>query len=158
MKKLLFAAIASLGLLAFSIDTAQACPGTGTPGYWQNHPDAWPVQEITIGGVTYSKEEAIALIAAPVSKDKRLTMIPALICAKLNVLIGNDPSCIAETIQCADEWMSTYGDSPVRGNSEAWRLGEPLYCVLDAYNNGLLCAPSRDTVNEGLAAAAFSAE
>ena len=27
-------------------------PGTGTPGYWMNHPDAWPVEGIVIGGVT----------------------------------------------------------------------------------------------------------
>ena len=35
-------------------------PGTGTPGYWKNHPEAWPVADITVGGVTYTKAEAIA--------------------------------------------------------------------------------------------------
>ncbi len=144
MKKLLLAGIAALGLLTSNV---MGCPGTGTPGYWQNHPDAWPVQEITIGGVTYTKAEAIAIIAAPVAKDKVYTMFPALVSAKLNVMIGNDPSCIQQTIDCADQWMATYGGHPVKANSQAWQQGEPLYCQLDAYNNGLLCAPSRESVS-----------
>jgi len=35
-------------------------PGTGTPGYWKNHPEAWPVSSITVGGLTYTKAQAIA--------------------------------------------------------------------------------------------------
>jgi hypothetical protein len=30
------------------------------------------------------------------------------------------------------------------GATSPWRTGEPLYLKLDAYNNGLLCAPHRD--------------
>src|SRR6185295_7670920 len=33
-------------------------PGTGTPGYWKNHPAAWPVASITVGGITYTKAQA----------------------------------------------------------------------------------------------------
>jgi hypothetical protein len=120
-------------------------PGTGTPGYWKNHPEAWPVDEITIGGVTYSKDEAIPLMKED-KHDKTTTMFRSLVAAKLNVLIGNESSCIAETIIAADGWMATYGPvgSGVRANSAAWKEGEPLYLTLDDYNNGLLCAPSRD--------------
>src|SRR6185503_10780085 len=35
-------------------------PGTGTPGYWKNHANAWPVQEIPVGGIIYTKAQAIA--------------------------------------------------------------------------------------------------
>lgn len=121
-------------------------PGTGTPGYWKNHPEAWPVEEITIGGIPYTKEGAIAYMKMAVKKDKTFTMFPALVSAKLNVLIGNDDSCIADTIAAADEWMATYGPvgSGVRGSSSAWQEGEPLYLSLDDYNNGFLCAPHRD--------------
>jgi hypothetical protein len=144
MKKLLLAGIATLGLLAFSGTTALGC-GTGTPGYWQNHPDAWPVSEITVGGVKYTKAEAIELISAAVKGDKRFTMFPALVAAMLNVEIGAESSCINATIACADAWMEANGSKPVKASSDAWCLGEPLYCELDAYNNGLLCAPSRDS-------------
>jgi hypothetical protein len=120
-------------------------PGTGTPGYWKNHPEAWPVDEITIGGLIYSKDQAIPLMKED-KHDKTTTMFRSLVAAKLNVLIGNDSSCIAETIAAADEWMVTYGPvgSDVKANSAAWKEGEPLYLMLDDYNNGLLCAPSRD--------------
>mgnify|MGYP001090198550 CR=1 FL=1 len=72
-------------------------------------------------------------------------MFNALVAAKLNVLIGNDDSCIAETISDADTWMTNNPlGSGVKGNYPAWQdVGEPLYEKLDAYNNGELCAPSR---------------
>ena len=124
--------------------------GTGTPGYWMNHPEAWPVDSITIGGVVYSKDKAILLMKSPVKLDKTYTMFPALVSAKLNVLVCNDASCIADTIQAADDWMRVYGPvgSGVLASSSAWAIGEPLYLLLDEYNNGLLCAPSRDVLEE----------
>lgn len=118
-------------------------PGTGTPGYWKNHPEAWPVSSIMIGGITYSKEEAIAHMSTAAKGDKYGTMFNALVAAKLNVLIGNNSSCIATTIAAADAWMAQY-QPVVSGDSYAWSLGEPLYWKLDQYNNGLLCAPHRE--------------
>jgi hypothetical protein len=129
-------------------------PGAGTPGYWKNHPEAWPVDEITIGGVFYDrgwnrkkdKETAVWWMDQDDKHDKTITMFRSLVAAKLNVLIGNDSSCIADTILAADAWMATYGPvgSGVRANSAAWKDGEPLYLELDDYNNGFLCAPARD--------------
>ena len=120
-------------------------PGTGSPGYWKNHPDAWPVNIISIGNINYSKEVAIQIMQTPEKGDKTYTMFNALISAKLNVIIGNDDSCVANTISMADTWMATYGPvgRNVTGNSHAWKIGEPLYNILDTYNNGLLCAPYR---------------
>ena len=119
-------------------------PGTGTPGYWKNHPDAWPVPSITVGGVTYTKAQAIAWLGK-VGKDKTTTMFSSLVSAKLSVLIGNDGSCVNSTIVAADKWMATYGPvgSNVAASSNAWTIGEPLHIQMDSYNNGLLCAPHR---------------
>ena len=122
-------------------------PGTGTPGYWKNHPEAWPIEEIAIGSVIYTKEEAIEFMQTPGKNDKTFTMFRALVSAKLNILVGNDDSCIAETISTADVWMQTYGPvgSGVRASSDAWKVGEPLYEELDDYNNGNLdCVWPRD--------------
>lgn len=120
-------------------------PGTGTPGYWKNHPEAWPVEQIDIGGTTYTKEEAIGIMWMKKSGDKSLTLFAALVCAKLNVVLGNNSSCVDNTITLADAWMSMYpAGSVIEGSSSAWMIGEPLYIVLDSYNNGLLCAPHRD--------------
>ena len=76
---------------------------------------------------------------------KTATMFSSLVPAKLNVLIGNDPSCVAGAIAAGDAWMATYGPvgSNVAGSSAAWKLGEPIHIELDNYNNGLACAPHR---------------
>jgi hypothetical protein len=127
----------------------QESPGTGTPGYWKNHPEAWPVETIEIGCEVYSKAEAIALMLEADGGDKLRTIFRSLVAAKLNVLIGNDDSCVADTIEAAEVWMCTYGPIGQKvvtasGKKSPWRTGEPLYTTLDAYNNGLLCAPHRD--------------
>jgi hypothetical protein len=122
-----------------------AQPGTGTPGYWKNHPEAWPVATITVGGVTYSMAQAIAWLDN-VGKDKTTTMFSSLVSAKLNVIMGNDRSCVSSTIDAADAWMATYGPvgRGVHAASYAWKIGEPLHRLMDNYNNGMLCAPHRN--------------
>lgn len=124
-------------------------PGTGTPGYWKNHPEAWPVTKLTVGGVVYTQQQILAILGTP-DGDKRYTLFRALVSAKLNCLIGNDVSCINSFIANADVWLCLYvpatglpNGTAVGGTSAAWRTGEPLYLCLDAYNNGQLCAPHR---------------
>ena len=125
-------------------------PGTGTPGYWKNHPEAWTVSSVMVGGVSYTKQQAIDILNSPVTKDKRYTMFSSLVPAMLNVKIGNDSSCVSEAIAAAQNWMSTYGPigdplkGPVAASSYAWKVGEPTHRKLDNYNNGMLCAPHRD--------------
>jgi len=137
--------------LAYSfgfVPSAAANPGTGTPGYWKNHPNAWPVNTITVGGITYTKAQAIAWLGK-VGKDKTTTMFSSLVPAMLNLLIGNDGSCVNAAIAAGNAWMQIppagYGPvgSNVAASSYAWSVGEPTHQTLDAYNNGLLCAPHR---------------
>ena len=119
-------------------------PGTGTPGYWKTHPEAWPVSSIPVGGVTYTKAQAIAWLGK-VGKDKTTTMFSSLVSAMLNRMIGNDASCVSVAIDKANTWMATYGPvgSGVAASSAAWAEGEIWHKQMDAYNNGLLCAPHR---------------
>ena len=126
------------------VPTPVVAPGTGTPGYWKNHPEAWPVSSITVGGVSYTMDQAISWLQK-VGKDKTATMFSSLVPAMLNVAVGNDDSCVASTIAAANSWMATYGPvgSNVSASSAAWAAGEPLHRQLDDYNNGRLCAPRR---------------
>ncbi|MFO7558523.1 MAG: DNRLRE domain-containing protein [Desulfobacterales bacterium] len=121
-------------------------PGTESHGYWKNHPEDWPVDEITIGGDVYNRKKAVSFIRKPVKGDKTVNMFRALVAAKLNVIIGNEDSCIADAILAADDWMETNGPvgSGVRGRSPAWREAKSIHQELNDYNNGLLCAPRRD--------------
>ncbi len=122
------------------------CVGTGTLGYWKNHPSAWPVNAIIIGGVNYTKAQAIAAMSTPTSGDKTYSMFKQLVAARLNVLIGNVSTCIDSTIAAADAWLVAYplGSKPPNA---AWTTGGPLQTELDKYNNGLRCAPHRDDLN-----------
>lgn len=122
--------------------------GTGTPGYWMTHPEAWPFDSIVVGGESYTKEEAIDLMLHSTKKDVTYIMFQSLVAAKLNVLLvaGFDSSCIMDTITDADAWMAENrvgSKLKAGGRDSPWRTGEPLYLLLDDYNNGLLCAPSR---------------
>jgi len=148
-----------LGLLALSSASATGCPPPPTkppkcvcmrtPGYWKNHPEAWPVDAITIGGVTYSKDMAIGIMNEPVGGDKFRTLFPALIAAELNVSECT-PWCgrIYVAIDAARDWVAdNAGSRPVKANSPAWQgkeSGEYWYEKLDSYNNGFECEPACD--------------
>jgi hypothetical protein len=71
-------------------DTVEYC--NHTPGYWKNHPMAWPVSSLTVGCTTYSQGELLEILDRFVGHDKLLIMVHHLIAAKLNVLAGSDPS------------------------------------------------------------------
>ena len=120
-------------------------PGTGTIGYWKNHPTAWPVSSITLGGVSYTRAQAIAIMKKAVAGDKTLNLADQLIGAKLNVLVGNESGCIDSTIAAADAFLAAHPiGSKVSAGSSAWvSTGGALLTQLDAYNNGKLCAPHR---------------
>jgi hypothetical protein len=132
-------ALVSLDLTCKFSPPKKAC--AFSPGYWKNHPDNWPVDEITIGGRTLTKLEAIALMKLPEKGDKTKTAFRHLISAKLNVLAGTDDSCIAKDIDAADAWLTAHPVcSRVKGSSAAWKQIASVIARLDAYNNGELCA------------------
>ena len=110
---------------------------TYTQGYWKNHPDAWPVEEITIGGVIYTKEEAIGILQTAVGGDATFILAHQLIPAKLNVLDGADPSAVETTIADADDWLTEHplGSDPPEPERQR---GVDLAETLDAYNNGVI--------------------
>jgi cell division septation protein DedD len=81
---------------------------TYTQGYWKNHPEAWPVDVIAIGGATYSKEEAIAILETPPKGDATYILAHQLIAAKLNVLNGADGSAVTDPIAAADGWLAAH--------------------------------------------------
>jgi hypothetical protein len=144
----------SLVRFIYTFEPPTYCPGTGTPGYWMNHPEAWPADydSIIIGGLSYTKQQAIDLMKMSVAGDKTYTMFAALVAARLNAGIGCPTVCpgginIGATIAAADAWMWLYpvgSGVEAGGKNSPWRTGEPLYFLLDQYNNGLLCVPHRD--------------
>ena len=53
--------------------------------------------------------------------------------------------CVSPSIAAGNAWLVTYPlGSNVAGSSYAWSIGEPTHQLMDAYNNGLLCAAHRN--------------
>jgi hypothetical protein len=118
-------------------------PGTGTIGYWKNHPSEWPVGcDVALPGSENDPNVfAMNVLDAPVKGDKTVSLAKQLVAAKLNVCAGNDGSCVAQTITDAMAWLNTYG--PVFSQLKSWNGGDVYQEILDDYNNGKLCAPHR---------------
>jgi hypothetical protein len=116
--------------------------GTGTIGYWKTHPEAWPVNQLELGGVVYSGQVLISILKAAVKGDKSLSMAKQLIATKLNLEAVTEGSCITDVVDAADDWLANHGG--VGSGQRQWDGGDLLHDDLDAYNNGLLCAPHRD--------------
>lgn len=115
-----------------------------SPGYWKNHPDAWPVSGVKIGGDWYPKSEAIEYMKQQPKGDKWYTMFRALVAAKLNRYSGCICCEARYCIDAANDWMKRVEWGPYYGvvpaNSKAWQCdGEELYLCLDEFNNGRLC-------------------
>ncbi len=114
-------------------------------GYWKNHPENWPVDEIDIGNVTYTKEEALTILKEANAKDATKMLAAQLIAAKLNRISGASPwfshncNCanslsIDDIIEEADTFLTNHsiGSDP-RGEDREVAL--QLKNTLDAYNN-----------------------
>lgn len=130
-----------IGLVEQSAEEME--PGVAGPGFWRNHLEAWPVDELVIAGVTYTKAEAAAKMIN--GADKRRTLFRSLVAARLNVAAGADDSCIADTLDEADAWLAAHAEEDeVRGSNPAWsEFGKTLNETLEQYNEGHLCAPKR---------------
>ncbi|MCC6354921.1 MAG: hypothetical protein IT577_13615 [Verrucomicrobiae bacterium] len=108
-----------------------------TQGYWKNHEEAWPVTSLTIGSVTYSQSELLALLNQSTRGNASLILAHQLIAALLNLASGSDTS-IQSVVDQANDLLAQYPGSlpydvskcsPER--SLMIQLGEEL----DTYNN-----------------------
>ena len=115
------------------------CPRS--QGYWKNHLSEWPIDSITLGDESYTKEEARAIMKTPTRGDASIILARQLIAAKLNVENGANPAPAEETIDAADDLLATFpGRLPlgVRPFTETGKEMLKFAKVLDAYNNGWL--------------------
>src|SRR5215212_8064841 len=92
------------------VDRATATEGGGgggeecafTQGYWKNHPEAWPVDSLELGSVTYSRDALLDIFHQPVAGNGLISLAHQLIAAKLNVANGADDDDIGDEIAAAD--------------------------------------------------------
>ena len=114
--------------------SANECPNS--QGYWKNHPEAWPVDELEIGGETYSADELLEILWTPPKKgNSNLILGHQLIAALLNIANGSDPSVVAGEIADAQFYLS---GQVLPGDFQKDNDMNELAWVLDEYNNRYL--------------------
>jgi hypothetical protein len=112
---------------------------TRTIGYWKNHPEAWPVQSLTLGTVTYTQAQLLSIFNQPVKGNGLVSLAQQLIAAKLNQLSGaSTPQPAGEALAAADTLIGSLVVPPVGNGFLSPAVTSGLTSTLDQYNQGLL--------------------
>ena len=111
---------------------------TFTQGYWQNHPEAWPVDELLLGDENYSQAELLLILEEEVGGNGLIALAHQLIAAKLNVAYGAPAGEYADDIEAADSLLQGYVVPPIGEGYIHPSLTSALVDVLDAFNNSQL--------------------
>src|SRR5262249_11994205 len=64
-------------------------PASNPPGVWKNQPGLWPVSSLTIGGMTYTKDQLLEVLSTPTKGDAVLILADQLIAAELSIKNGS---------------------------------------------------------------------
>jgi hypothetical protein len=126
----------------YRVPPADAC--VVTPGIWKTRwKDQWPVDSITVAGVTYTREEAIFIMSNPTKYDMTYLLFSQIVAAKLNILNGNESDCIDAAVEFAETWLmkNPLGSGVTIGSLE-WIEIMYTFKDLSSYNKGKLCAPA----------------
>jgi hypothetical protein len=115
-------------------------------GYWKNHPSDWPVNTLTLGTVSYTQEQLLAILNSSVKGDASLILAYQLIAAKLNAANGSNPCASADTIAAADALIGgrTIPIIPkITPNSPEGQQMVSLAATLEQYNSQVTpgCTP-----------------
>lgn len=125
-----------------------------TQGFWKNHPQAWPVDQLKLGQVTYAKDQLLSILRRPVRGNGLVALAHQLIAAKLNVALNeaagySTPSEVAEVIDQADALIGALVVPPV---GQGWlhpSLTSELVMALDDYNEGAYPCEGSDATPAG---------
>jgi len=111
---------------------------TFTQGYWKTHPTAWPAGNVTLGNVSYTQAQLLAIFNQPAGGNGLLILAHQLIAAKLNIANGADGSSVASTIAAADALIGNLVVPPGGSGFLSPSSVNSLATTLDNFNNGVL--------------------
>ncbi len=110
---------------------------TFTVGYWKNHPEAWPVTNLTLGTVNYTASQLLSILNQSVGGNGLISLAHQLIAAKLNIANGADGTVINSTIAAADAQIGALVIPPVGAGFLAPSATSGKTQTLDDWNNGI---------------------
>jgi len=116
----------------FKVTVKKAAVLPLSPGYWKNHPCAWPTNSLTLGSQTYSKSELLKILKSSKGGDASMILANQLIAAKLNLLNGADPAPISGLVAQGDALLSLYsGKLPYKVKTSS-AVGAQMTAIADA--------------------------
>ena len=106
-----------------------------TLDFWLARPESWPAAELILGGESYSKEEALAILETQDEDDAAFLVAKQFIVTQLNLLDGADGSSIEAAVREAETWLGDHppGSNPIGAEGER---GLTIAGLLADYNNG----------------------
>jgi hypothetical protein len=90
----------TIACATLSCNPGQNC--TYTQGYWKNHSDAWPLQSLTLGALSYNGSHLLQILNRPAQGNGLVTLAHQLVAAKLNIANGADPTAVQQSVINAD--------------------------------------------------------
>ncbi len=107
-------------------------------GYWKTHPSAWPVSSLTLGTVTYTKTELLAILNTPAAGNGLISLAHQFIATLLNIANGGNPASISSSITAANALIGSLVIPPVGSGYLAPATTSSLTQAFDDYNTGSL--------------------
>jgi hypothetical protein len=139
--------IGNLGIIDSEIDQGMIVPEAVPPsnvcpltqGFWKNHPSAWPVTSLEIGGVTLTEAQLIDILETPPKGGNAVLILEhQLIATLLNIANGSNSTPILSTVADAQSLLTGNVGTFVSSSSA---LGQGMVAdsnTLDSYNNSAL--------------------
>jgi hypothetical protein len=102
--------------------------------YWKDHPQDWQVVVITIGGKTYSKQEALVFFNTQ-PQNTYLFIYEQIFTIANNILSGADPQVINQILDQMNQWLDQH---PIGGSMSDAEQNTGIYLArqIEAYNLG----------------------
>jgi len=102
------------------------------------HCVAWPVTSLTLGVVSYTVEQLVAILNTPASDKGLVALAQQLIAAKLSIATGADDSAVAATIAAADSLMDGLVVPPVGSGYLDPDVTAAYTATLASFNEGAI--------------------
>jgi len=111
---------------------------TYTQGFWKNHSDAWPVQNLMLGAVSYNASQLLLILNRPAQGNGLITLAHQLIATKLNIANGADPTAVQQTASVADAMIGGLIIPPIGNGYLSPGQTSNLTDTLTEYNEGTI--------------------
>ena len=104
--------------------------------YWKNHPQDWQFAVITVGGKTYTKQEALVFFNTQ-SKNTFTFIYEQIFTLANNTLDGADPQAISQILDQMNRWLD---ENPIGEpiSDSAQIAGVDLGQQIESYNLGFI--------------------